>query len=221
YEIRLSDAEGDHVLHRSGDFEESADTTGRNRTSAMANQLGDIRTCRNLRHGQTAFDFLEYSRFLHGTVGRRRGSPLRSRRIESPTSPYVPNRDHTHKDCMSERFQNYIGGSWVDSSGGDTFESINPARNVDVIGRFPESTPDDVDAAVRAAREAFKSWSRKPAPQRGEILRRIGDLLTQRKDDIAFEMTREMGKPFVETRGDVQEAIDTAYYAASETRRLF
>lgn len=122
---------------------------------------------------------------------------------------------------MSERFQNYIGGSWVDSSGGDTFESINPARNVDVIGRFPESTPDDVDAAVRAAREAFKSWSRKPAPQRGEILRRIGDLLTQRKDDIAFEMTREMGKPFVETRGDVQEAIDTAYYAASETRRLF
>jgi aldehyde dehydrogenase (NAD+) len=60
-----------------------------------------------------------------------------------------------------------------------------------------------------------------PAPHRGEILRRIGDLLTQRKDDIAHAMTREMGKTFLETRGDVQEAIDTAYYAASETRRLF
>ncbi len=60
-----------------------------------------------------------------------------------------------------------------------------------------------------------------PAPQRGEVLRRIGDLLTQRKDEIAHEMTREMGKPFTETRGDVQEAIDTAYYASSETRRLF
>lgn len=122
---------------------------------------------------------------------------------------------------MSERFQNYIGGSWIDSSGGNTFEDVNPARTSDVIGRFPESTKDDVDQAVQAARRAFKTWSRKPAPQRGEILRRIGDLLTQRKDEIAHEMTREMGKPFVETRGDVQEAIDTAYYAASETRRLF
>ena len=122
---------------------------------------------------------------------------------------------------MSERFQNYIGGSWIDSSGGDTFDDVNPARTSDVIGRFPDSTSDDVDEAVKAARRAFRTWSRKPAPQRGEILRRIGDLLTQRKDEIAHEMTREMGKPFVETRGDVQEAIDTAYYAASETRRLF
>jgi aldehyde dehydrogenase (NAD+) len=52
-------------------------------------------------------------------------------------------------------------------------------------------------------------------------LREAGDLLTERKEDIAREMTREMGKPFFETKGDVQEAIDTAYYAASETRRLF
>lgn len=122
---------------------------------------------------------------------------------------------------MSERFQNYIGGQWSDSASGETFDDRNPARLSDVIGRFPASNADDVNRAVAAAREAFSSWSRTPAPQRGEILKRIGDLLTQRKDEIAFEMTREMGKPFVETRGDVQEAIDTAYYAASETRRLF
>ncbi len=122
---------------------------------------------------------------------------------------------------MAERFQNYVQGSWVDANDGETFEDLNPARTSDVIGRFPVSGPVDVDAAVSAAREALPSWSGKPAPQRGEILRRIGDLLTLRKDDIAFEMTREMGKPFVETRGDVQEAIDTAYYASSETRRLF
>ena len=60
-----------------------------------------------------------------------------------------------------------------------------------------------------------------PAPQRGEILRKLGDVLAERKDELAFEMTREMGKPHSETKGDVQEAIDTAYYAASETRRLF
>lgn len=122
---------------------------------------------------------------------------------------------------MSERFQNYIGGSWTNSASGDGFENTNPARRSDVIGYFPRSDAEDVEAAVEAARAAFKTWSRTPAPARGEILRRVGDLLTQRKDDIAFEMTREMGKPFTETRGDVQEAIDTAYYAASETRRLF
>ena len=90
-----------------------------------------------------------------------------------------------------------------------------------VIGNFPASGPEDVDNAVQAARDAFKSWRRLPAPARGDILRNIGDVLTARKDELAFEMTREMGKPFFETKGDVQEAIDTAYYAASETRRLF
>jgi aldehyde dehydrogenase (NAD+) len=98
---------------------------------------------------------------------------------------------------------------------------VNPARTSDVIGRFPASGRADVDAAVAAARAAFAPWSRMPAPERGEILRRIGNVLVERKNAIAFEMTREMGKPYQETRGDVQEAIDTAYYAASETRRLF
>ncbi len=117
--------------------------------------------------------------------------------------------------------QNLIGPSWQDAASGKTFESQNPARPSDVIGAFPQSGAADVDAAVAAARAAFKSWSRMPAPARGEILRRAGDLLTARKDELARAMTREMGKTFTETRGDVQEAIDTAYYAAAETRRLF
>ena len=53
------------------------------------------------------------------------------------------------------------------------------------------------------------------------MLRRAGDLLVKRKDEIADLMTREMGKPVAETKGDVQEGIDTAYYAATEGRRLF
>ena len=122
---------------------------------------------------------------------------------------------------MAKRFQNYIGGKWLDAASDATFTDINPAVNDDVVGEFPLSTPDDVDSAVSAARTAFATWSRLPAPERGEILRRIGDVLSERKDELAFEMTREMGKPHFETRGDVQEAIDTAYYAASETRRMF
>ena len=122
---------------------------------------------------------------------------------------------------MANLFHNHIGDSWQPSESGATFEDRNPARNDDVIGQFPQSSAKDVDDAVAAASAAFKMWRKTPAPQRGDYLRHIGDLLTERKDEIAFEMTREMGKTFVETRGDVQEAIDTAYYAASETRRLF
>jgi len=122
---------------------------------------------------------------------------------------------------MSDTLKNYIDGIWQDASTGSTFKSINPAKNQDVVGEFPDSGVEDVDDAVRAARHAFRTWSRRPAPERGDILRRIGDLLTERKSELAFQMTREMGKPFFETKGDVQEAIDTAYYAATETRRLF
>lgn len=122
---------------------------------------------------------------------------------------------------MSDLFKNYIDGLWQDAASGDTFSDINPAINSDEVGKFPNSGVEDVDDAVRAARRAFKTWSRRPAPERGDILKQIGDLLTERKSEIAFQMTREMGKPFFETKGDVQEAIDTAYYAASETRRLF
>ncbi len=123
---------------------------------------------------------------------------------------------------MAEKFQNYINGKWVDSLSGQTFENRNPARwNQDLIGTFPKSTKEDAEAAIRAAKEAFKSWRLVPAPKRGDYLKRIGDLMTERKDEIATEMTREMGKVKAETLGDVQEGIDTAYYAASEGRRLF
>ncbi len=117
--------------------------------------------------------------------------------------------------------QNFIAGQWRDADSGKTFENRNPARRSDLVGHFPQSAASDVDAATKAARAAFAEWSSRPAPERGSILRKIGDLLTEKKDELAFEMTREMGKPHFETKGDVQEAIDTAYYAASETRRLF
>ncbi|MEM6285938.1 MAG: aldehyde dehydrogenase family protein [Bacteroidota bacterium] len=118
-------------------------------------------------------------------------------------------------------YQNYINGQWVDAASGETFESRNPARRSDLIGHFPASGAEDVAAAVEAAEAAFETWRLMPAPKRGEILKRVGDLLTERKAEIAREMTREMGKPFFETKGDVQEAIDTAYYAMTMGRQLF
>ena len=119
------------------------------------------------------------------------------------------------------RFKNLIGGRRMAPSTGKYFENRNPANTRDLIGSFPESGPEDIDAAVGAAEEGFRMWSRVPAPARGDVLRRVGDLLTERKEQLARAMTREMGKVLAETRGDVQEGIDTAYYAASEGRRLF
>ena len=90
-----------------------------------------------------------------------------------------------------------------------------------MIGIFPSSDKEDIDEAVAAAKAAYEKWRLIPAPKRGDILKVVGDKMLERKDEIAHEMTREMGKVFAETKGDVQEGIDTAYYAASEGRRLF
>jgi NAD-dependent aldehyde dehydrogenases len=123
---------------------------------------------------------------------------------------------------MADKFQNFINGVWKDSSNGKFSENRNPANwNEDLIGLFPQSTTDDVNEAVASAREAFKKWRLVPAPKRGDVLKVVGDIMLERKDNISHEMTREMGKVFAETKGDTQEGIDTAYYAASEGRRLF
>ncbi len=121
---------------------------------------------------------------------------------------------------MAERFRNWIGGEWVDAKNGETFISTNPADPADALGAFPRSTAEDVAAAVEAADRAFRDWSRTPAPKRAEVLYKVARLLEARKEDLARVMTREMGKVLNEARGDVQEAIDMAYYMAGEGRRL-
>jgi acyl-CoA reductase-like NAD-dependent aldehyde dehydrogenase len=116
--------------------------------------------------------------------------------------------------------RNFIAGEWVDATSGETFESRSPA-NGDLIGTFVRSTADDVDRAVEAAKEAFRSWRLVPAPRRGEILFRFGALVAEHKAELTELMAREMGKVLAEAGGDVQEAIDMSYYMAGEGRRLF
>jgi len=118
------------------------------------------------------------------------------------------------------RYNNLIDGRWTEPSSGAFFADGNPADRLDVIGEFPESTVEDVSAAVNAAALAYKKWRLVPAPKRAEILYRAAALLTERKESLAGDMTREMGKVLKETRGDVQEAIDMTYYIAGEGRRL-
>lgn len=121
---------------------------------------------------------------------------------------------------MAEVYKNYIGGKWVEAVGKATFENRNPARKTDLIGIFQKSTSSDVELAVEAAKEALPKWKTMPAPRRAEIIFKAGQLLMERKEQLARDMTREMGKVLKEARGDVQEAIDMAFYAAGEGRRL-
>src|SRR3979411_2049688 len=118
-------------------------------------------------------------------------------------------------------YQNFIDGEWVESSTGETFENPTPADTRDLVGVFQKSGKADVDADVDAAKRAFAKWRLIPAPRRAEIVFRAAEILIERKEEYARDMTREMGKVLAETRGDVQEAIDAAYYNAGEGRRMF
>jgi alpha-ketoglutaric semialdehyde dehydrogenase len=118
-------------------------------------------------------------------------------------------------------YYNYIDGEWTSSSSGQLFENRNPANADDLIGVFQKSTAKDVERAVDAARRAYETWRLVPAPVRGEMIYRAAQILVQRKEQFARDMTREMGKVLAETRGDVQEAIDMSFLYAGEGRRMF
>jgi aldehyde dehydrogenase (NAD+) len=119
----------------------------------------------------------------------------------------------------AETFKNYVNGRWEGAKSGAVMESVNPATG-EVLGLVPQSGPQDVDAAVRAAAASFPAWRRTPAPRRAEILFKAAERMVAHKEELAGLMTREMGKVLAETRGDVQEAIDMSYFIAGEGRRL-
>jgi aldehyde dehydrogenase (NAD+) len=117
-------------------------------------------------------------------------------------------------------YNNFINGEWLPSTSGKTFDSRNPATG-EVVGQCADSGLDDLNAAVAAARHAYDPWRLTPAPRRGEILFRVAEQLIQHKEELGRTVTSEMGKVLPEGLGDVQEAIDMAYYMGAEGRRQF
>ncbi len=121
--------------------------------------------------------------------------------------------------AAARTYLNYIGGEWRPSTSGETFDDVNPARYTEIVARFQRSTVDDVRAAIAAAEAALPAWRSMPMPARGEIILRAALLLEARRDELARQMTREMGKPLKETQGDLQTAIDFGKFVAGEARR--
>ncbi|MED5568503.1 MAG: aldehyde dehydrogenase family protein [Chloroflexota bacterium] len=119
------------------------------------------------------------------------------------------------------RYNNHIGGKWVESSTGRTYTITNPASNESVLAEFQTSGVDDALKAVDAAHEALAGWANTPAPVRAGILFRAIEILRQRGDDIARTITLEEGKPLSDAQGEVKRSLNIMEYAAGEGRRMF
>jgi len=121
---------------------------------------------------------------------------------------------------MTDTFQNFIGGQWVDSASGVTFTDVNPADTDDIVGYFQASTAEDAQAAIAAAEAARAEWRATSAPKRGEFLARAARLIEADAGRIAGELTREEGKTIGEAKGETARAVQIFDYFAGEGRRL-
>lgn len=107
---------------------------------------------------------------------------------------------------MAERYKNLVAGEWIDSRTGEMLSDINPADTREVVALFPSMSADDVHRAIDAAAEAFPKWKAMTPVARGAILSRAAELVRERLEVIARDLTREMGKTLREARGEVTRA---------------
>ncbi|MBZ4017640.1 aldehyde dehydrogenase family protein [Streptomyces purpurogeneiscleroticus] len=114
---------------------------------------------------------------------------------------------------------NFIDNRWQPGAG-PTRPVRNPADPADLLPGVPDSTPSEVDAAVESATRAARHWAATPAPQRGDVLRRWNELIGEHAEELAVLMTREMGKPLAESRGEIGRARLELEYAMGEATRL-
>src|SRR5256885_3089911 len=119
-----------------------------------------------------------------------------------------------------ETYRNFINGKWVESASSKTVKNINPANTDDVIGENRQATREEARAAVEAAADAFHSWRRTPAPQRGKIVAKAARLMEEAKEELSQTLTREEGKTIGEARGELQRSINVAEFCAGESRRM-
>src|SRR5918911_1611459 len=115
--------------------------------------------------------------------------------------------------------QLYIGGQWRDAREGGTIPVEDPATG-ETLAEVPDATAEDADAALGAAHETFQEFRNHPPRERGDILRRAYDLITERTDDLALLMTLEMGKPVAESKAEIAYAAEFFRWFAEEAVRI-
>src|SRR5690349_18559099 len=141
--------------------------------------------------------------------------------------PHVPERSPNAMSTITEearvvdavRKQLFVGGEWRDATGGATLTVEDPATG-EAIAEVADGTPDDAMAALDAAVEVQPSWAQTAPRERGEILRRAFELLTERSDELALVMTLEMGKPLAESKGEITYAAEFLRWFSEEAVRI-
>ncbi len=116
--------------------------------------------------------------------------------------------------------RNYIRGEWISPRSGREIEIRNPADTDEILGKGFLASAREAESAIAAASEALNAWSRLPAPKRGEIVERAGDLLRAEQDDVAQLLTREEGKTVGEAKGEIYRAYNVLNYTAGQSRRM-
>jgi acyl-CoA reductase-like NAD-dependent aldehyde dehydrogenase len=116
--------------------------------------------------------------------------------------------------------RNYIRGEWISIRQGREIEVRNPADQDELLGKGFLASAREAEAAIAAAAEALPAWARTPAPKRGEIVERAGDLLRAEQDEVARLLTKEEGKTFAEAKGEVYRAYNVLNYTAGQSRRM-
>src|SRR3954464_11905792 len=115
----------------------------------------------------------------------------------------------------------WIGGSAASAAPGGTLRSVNPANTDEVVAEVQLGDASTFVDACRSARAAQEAWAHTPAPMRGRAIQQIGRLVEDNKEALACIVTRDIGKPYSESLGEVQEIIDTCNFFLGEGRRLY
>ncbi|HKP73723.1 MAG TPA: L-glutamate gamma-semialdehyde dehydrogenase [Pyrinomonadaceae bacterium] len=121
------------------------------------------------------------------------------------------------KGELGREYPLVIGGERVNT--GRTFDSINPARKTEVVGRFQKATEELARRAVETADETFKTWSRTLPEERARLLFTVAEILRERRHEMSAWMVYEVGKTWAEADGDTAEAIDFCNFYAREMLR--
>src|ERR687886_942768 len=117
------------------------------------------------------------------------------------------------------RHKNFVGGEWVDASGGETMEVLNPAT-AETIAEVPRSSAEDVDRAVQAAKRALPEWLETTPAERAELLLKLADALDEHADELAEIESRNVGKPLAYAKDEMPVCSDNIRFFAGAARVL-
>ena len=121
---------------------------------------------------------------------------------------------------MYEKFGQFIDGKWQKSSGGETYDVLNPATE-EVIGKASKANKEDINKALRSAEKGLEIWKNTPPWERAKVIRKISELIRKKVDTLSKWLTLEVGKPLAEAAGEIGGAGDIFEWNSEETKRIY